>query len=132
MDQRHPEEHPDHGQTVVAAALQQYNDRLVSIAEGAGPEQAAFEPGGVRWTQGSDVDALPLLAVGLDIDIEALREVCHALAHDVGDEIQRMVRETGILACHVLQTAAETMWVAGCLHERERARRELEAQAEAA
>lgn len=126
--------------TLVSEAMRQYNARLVAIVEGKGPEGAMLlhEEGGPLLPDGSSAfgayvkgDVVPLLTLGLDIHRDAFEQATHALAHDLVAELVEGAQATGQIPCSTVQNALQAMWIAGCLHERERARREATGEAPA-
>jgi hypothetical protein len=111
--------------TCVGVAMEQFNERLMAVAEGHGAEPELDEHGvrSVSIAPG-ETSTRTLLMSGLDVSLEGIDGVAHDLAHALMDEIQAAVQRTGTLECGDIQRALESMFTVGCLHERERARRE--------
>ena len=109
----------------VVVAMQQFNDRLLAVADGAGGESVEDQFGARAVAlDESKLNVRALLASGLDIELDALDGLTHDMAHALMDDVKAEVRATGHLGCGTIQRALDSMFVTGCLHERERARRE--------
>lgn len=102
--------------SLIQTVIDQFNERLQSVADGSG---AAQNENKVYL----DEHAVKLLAVGLDIDTPEMREFAHAAAHQcLIDVIDGIAGDR--VPCLPVQIQLEQLFIAGCLHERERARRE--------
>lgn len=106
--------------------LEQFNERLDAIVDLREVETCVGPEGDVAFKI-DDADGTPvaaLLSVGLDIDQDDLDRMSHNLAHSTLDGIRDEIRATGGIGCSDIKNAVQQAFIAGALHERERARRE--------